>query len=1240
MRGKSPTMLTHPDTDPFFFLSCFGRRPAQLSSCRCTDCKAGNPAAETTTRDFRLPIRALRHSGHFSACRFWERSKSSEIHSRTQNQTETQSVIGEENARGCPTSTLQWLNQKMLSLQLILDGLTAHRDVTLKTKCVNTSVTCLYLFDSAGLCNSSQQVTFYSPLAPLFKVCWSNTSVTFCVKTEQTLLLTCGVRPLGYSEIQTQTLSSDCGAKVDAWEPQLLHNPRPRGQLRLALPQEVRAIISPPQPQGLSSVCLMNISQGLIDRTTGFHCDKTRGTVSNKEVLLTTVHSPSTCRSKTWQYFTHKADSQDTHTQTKEANTSAPENPTNPTMSKALGNGGEKKKPFNRKKSLTEPDAVVGSHLSRPVGVRRERRKRGEVGRKRVRGETVGEKRERGQFDDININNNNNNNYNDGFGSCSSGVRDTLGEIENTNRVSDMYLKTDTYKYNDVINKSLLHCLISNLNTFFLLFHHSILGSCSDLMKAVHMLVTAATDLQKDIVEGGRGAASVTDFYAKNSRWTEGLISASKAVGWGATQLVDSADLVVGENGTYEELIACSHEIAASTAQLVAASKVKADRNNKKLNTLQQASRHVNDMAAVVVTSTKHGQRRFSDQGTMDFSGMSLIKLKKEEMEAQVKVLQLECQLEQERVRLGELRKRHYDLGDSGTEAQDAPDHFPPPPPPTLLESTPVPPSFSQTKPYLNTKSFAPSNPFAPTQIQPFPLPQSYTPTNTYTQAQAYTPSQAHTPSQTLFQTPSQTYTPSQTPSQTYTPYLKPHSLSQLSSHTSPPAQPQTTPQNNTENTKPTFKKPNIFTKSGNLLKNAREEVCGGEGNIIGNRGGPKYPDMEESGSALEKNVADLTVMDVYDIAAVVGQEFERIIDQYGCEALSRLMPKVVRVLEILEVMVSRSSIGPETEELRLELDKLRLERTDRLEKEKRHRKELELVEDVWRGEAQDLLSQIAQLQEENKSLLTNMSNKDPMSEEDLQRHEGMTERERQVMKKLKEVVDKQRDEIRAKDRELTLKNEDIEALQQQQSRLMKINHDLRHKISVVESQGKALIEQKVELEASAQARGQEVGALRQEVARLRERLQGELPARNPDEAAPQPPSPAEEALCEEEMGGLDPQDPNRPRFTLQELRDVLHERNELKSKVFLLQEELTYYRSDETENETVTPSPSPSPELRTRSRSSAQPESGIKRLFSFFSRDKQRTSQRSAQFDGSFGSWAGKDDVYTEQAQEALQHM
>ncbi|XP_026875485.1 RILP-like protein 1 isoform X2 [Electrophorus electricus] len=395
---------------------------------------------------------------------------------------------------------------------------------------------------------------------------------------------------------------------------------------------------------------------------------------------------------------------------------------------------------------------------------------------------------------------------------------------------------------------------------------------------------------------------------------------------------------------------------------------------------------------------------------------------------------------------------------------------------------------------------------------------------------------------------------------------------------------------------------------------------------------------MEDFGSALEKNVADLTVMDVYDIAAVVGQEFERIIDQYGCEALSRLMPKVVRVLEILEVLVSRSSINPETDELRLELDRLRLERTDRLEKEKKHIKELELVEDVWRGEAQDLLSQIAQLQEENKTLLSNLSIKDcPMTEEDIQRQEGMSERERQVMMKLKEVVDKQRDEIRAKDRELTLKNEDIEALQQQQSRLMKINHDLRHKITVVEAQGKALIEQKVELEAFAQARQQELASLRQEVTRLGERLRAEGAGAEEPTAPPSPaqgllsgpslsrqqplsPTPCDrrahppeneeddealeeeeavllwEALSEEE-GGLDPKDPNRPRFTLQELRDVLHERNELKAKVFMLQEEMAYYKSEEHEEETDPPTPDNTHALRPCPRAGAQPESGIKRL-------------------------------------------
>ncbi|XP_045073556.1 huntingtin-interacting protein 1-like isoform X2 [Coregonus clupeaformis] len=189
-----------------------------------------------------------------------------------------------------------------------------------------------------------------------------------------------------------------------------------------------------------------------------------------------------------------------------------------------------------------------------------------------------------------------------------------------------------------------------------------ILASCTDLMQAIKVLVLSSKDLQRDIVESGRGAASMKDFYVKNSRWTEGLISASKAVGWGATVMVDAADLVVQGKGKYEELMVCSHEIAASTAQLVAASKVKADKDNANLGRLKLASKGVTQATAGVVASTKSGKSQIQEKDTMDFSSMSLTQIKRQEMDSQVSVLELETKLQKERERLGELRKKHYEL--------------------------------------------------------------------------------------------------------------------------------------------------------------------------------------------------------------------------------------------------------------------------------------------------------------------------------------------------------------------------------------------------------------------------------------------------------------------------------------------------------------------------------------------------------------------------------------------------
>lgn len=190
-----------------------------------------------------------------------------------------------------------------------------------------------------------------------------------------------------------------------------------------------------------------------------------------------------------------------------------------------------------------------------------------------------------------------------------------------------------------------------------------ILGSCTNLMQAIQVLIVASKELQREIVESGRGTASPKEFYAKNSRWTEGLISAAKAVGWGATVLVDAADLVVQGKGKFEELMVCSREIAASTAQLVAASKVKADKDSHNLTKLQLASRGVNQATAQVVASTISGKSQIEKAAEdMDFSKMTLTQIKRQEMDSQVRVLELETELQRERQKLGELRKKHYDL--------------------------------------------------------------------------------------------------------------------------------------------------------------------------------------------------------------------------------------------------------------------------------------------------------------------------------------------------------------------------------------------------------------------------------------------------------------------------------------------------------------------------------------------------------------------------------------------------
>ncbi|XP_072834831.2 rab-interacting lysosomal protein isoform X4 [Pogona vitticeps] len=161
--------------------------------------------------------------------------------------------------------------------------------------------------------------------------------------------------------------------------------------------------------------------------------------------------------------------------------------------------------------------------------------------------------------------------------------------------------------------------------------------------------------------------------------------------------------------------------------------------------------------------------------------------------------------------------------------------------------------------------------------------------------------------------------------------------------------------------------------------------------------------------------------------------------------------------------------------------------------------------------------------------------------------------KEREVMLRLKEVVDKQRDEIRAQTQEILCRTRDTEALQEQLNRFMAMNEELRRKLAVVQAQLKSALQKKDEAERA-------LLEARQEARRS---------------AAPRGPvEPSEAGPWVEGASGSSESPPSRAHerspFPQEELRQILTERNELKTSLFLVQEELAYYQRELLNDERI----------------------------------------------------------------------
>ncbi|NXG85071.1 RILP protein, partial [Stercorarius parasiticus] len=206
----------------------------------------------------------------------------------------------------------------------------------------------------------------------------------------------------------------------------------------------------------------------------------------------------------------------------------------------------------------------------------------------------------------------------------------------------------------------------------------------------------------------------------------------------------------------------------------------------------------------------------------------------------------------------------------------------------------------------------------------------------------------------------------------------------------------------------------------------------------------------------------------------------------------------------------------------------------------------------LWEAERREraLHGRLARLEEQNRQLLGQLA--ESQSQED-----STARKEREVMLRLKEVVDKQRDELRAQAHEIVCKSRDTEALQEQLHRFMAMNEDLRHKVAIVQAQLKSVLEKKSDLEA----------AMLQTQREMSRRSRAISEAQRPKSSLEGDPSPTEEPQHQDVDVG---RSPAHCCFSKEELQEILQERNELKTNLFLVQEELAYYQRELLNEERV----------------------------------------------------------------------
>ena len=200
---------------------------------------------------------------------------------------------------------------------------------------------------------------------------------------------------------------------------------------------------------------------------------------------------------------------------------------------------------------------------------------------------------------------------------------------------------------------------------------HSTTGTVLDqalsITSAASRLVECAQARHKELLILGKGLPPA-QLYKRESEWTEGLLSAAKTVAVTIAHLVKTIAAHSPELGrtVLENIVVISNEISAVGVRLLTASRVEHQVDSHTQLDLEEAAKHVT-RATHRLSSTARAMIDQMDEQSEDeeedpHSGdlVSLTEEKIKEMEHQLRVLKLQEELEKERNKLFELRKKSY----------------------------------------------------------------------------------------------------------------------------------------------------------------------------------------------------------------------------------------------------------------------------------------------------------------------------------------------------------------------------------------------------------------------------------------------------------------------------------------------------------------------------------------------------------------------------------------------------